>query len=421
LLATASVVSGCELFSGLTGERHFVDERGGTGASMHGTGGLEHDGGGQAAAGGGSNVDARAPGGASGAAGSSSGGAGGDSTATMPDTGTDHRVDAGTDSGAGGDSGHPKDSAVDARKRSTNPSCRDMSGTECNRGDCCASRVVMSGPFPMGRSQNGTDKFDGGSGVEQPEHTVTVSPFRLDVYEVTVGRFRRFFDAYDGHPVENGDGMNPAIPNSGWQSAWDSLLIDKTRFEEALACGPLSTWTSTPTGTENHPLNCLTWFEAFAFCAWDGGRLPTEAEWELAAAGGELNRLFPWGLLEPKPGNGLAAADCAAGGLAGSCTSADLPEVGSFPAGIGAFGQFDLAGSLSERVLDVYDPGFYTTSAATNINPEPQLSIGSDDLHGLRGGNFAQPAERMRAATRASLFALNRDTGAGVRCARSVP
>jgi formylglycine-generating enzyme required for sulfatase activity len=42
------------------------------------------------------------------------------------------------------------------------------------------------------------------------------------------------------------------------------------------------------------PINCVTWHEAYAFCIWDGGFLPTEAEWELAASGGE-ERVFPYG------------------------------------------------------------------------------------------------------------------------------
>ncbi len=50
-----------------------------------------------------------------------------------------------------------------------------------------------------------------------------------------------------------------------------------------------------PGTNETYAINCMTWYEAFAFWVWAGGRLPIEAEWEYAAAGGDENRLYPWG------------------------------------------------------------------------------------------------------------------------------
>ena len=63
----------------------------------------------------------------------------------------------------------------------------------------------------------------------------------------------------------------------------------------SLKCGgALSTWLDNA-GHELHPINCVTFYVSYAFCIWDGGRLPTEAEFEFAAAGGSDDRLYPWG------------------------------------------------------------------------------------------------------------------------------
>ena len=117
---------------------------------------------------------------------------------------------------------------------------------------------------------------------------------------MTVGRFRAFVNAGKGtqaNPPSPGDGAHPLLGQSGWSSSFNgSLPTDTTALRAALKCsGSYDTWTDTPGGNETLAMNCLTWFDAFAFCAWDGGRLPTEAEWNYAAAGGSEQRVYPWG------------------------------------------------------------------------------------------------------------------------------
>jgi len=110
---------------------------------------------------------------------------------------------------------------------------------------------------------------------ELPEHSVTVSGFALDQFEVSVGRFRRFVEAYPGSKPVALAGAHPLIPGSGWQAAWDgNLPLDQAALMSSLKCDTTNqTWTDTVGTNEAMPINCVNWYQAFAFCAWDHGRL----------------------------------------------------------------------------------------------------------------------------------------------------
>ncbi|MBK7395516.1 MAG: SUMF1/EgtB/PvdO family nonheme iron enzyme [Myxococcales bacterium] len=112
----------------------------------------------------------------------------------------------------------------------------------------------------------------------------------MDVFEVTNGRFRAFLDALPGSRPKVGDGAHPKVAGSGWQASWDKFLKARKEIELGMAAGGLDgkflTWTGVPGSNEFMPVGGLSWYEAFAFCAWDGGRLPTDAEWNYVAVGG---------------------------------------------------------------------------------------------------------------------------------------
>jgi formylglycine-generating enzyme len=292
------------------------------------------------------------------------------------------------------------------------PSCAKLVGNECGGGSCCASGRVPDGTFPMGRSLAGSDAFAEGIVNELPEHTVSVSPFYLGTYEVTVARFRAFVENGRWAPAA-GAGAHPRIAATGWKSDWDKYLpaqqLGAGSWDEALLCGSdgLETWTTTPGSHESLPLGCASWYEAMAFCIWDGGRLPTEAEWEFAAAGGDENRLYPWGSSVP---------DCA---LANSVDCGKVIQpVGSLT-GVGRWGHHDLGGNLMEWVFDHYDSRWYSQPAASGA---AVADTTDNDRRVVRGGSYYTYAKLMRATSRVDYMASTAyGDSIGFRCAYDPP
>jgi formylglycine-generating enzyme required for sulfatase activity len=200
--------------------------------------------------------------------------------------------------------------------------CGGVAGDETRSGadDCCQTLPVPGGSFRQ---------FD------DPAYPATVSSFLLDKFEVTVGRFRAWVDATSGdlrgHAPAPGAGAHPKIGNSGWHEAWNALLpasraeIDRMLGAEECQIGAdvddygaLTWWTpalgakleatnagkqavldaNTKDALDGKALNCIPWEVLFAFCIWDGGRIPTNAEWGMATAGGGEQRRFAWGDLD---------------------------------------------------------------------------------------------------------------------------
>lgn len=320
------------------------------------------------------------------------------------------------------------------------PSCQVQGITPltCQAESCCKSLSVpgntgtADAPFKMGRSEvnsAGNDYYAGAAtdddrSDELPEHDARVATFALDKYEVTVGRFRNFVAAYNGWrstpsqvPAAKA-GENPNVPNTGWNTTWNaaSYLPANADGLKAVLTGcdvQYRTWSESGTANDNFPVNCVSWYMAFAFCIWDGGRLPTEAEWEYAAAGGTLNRLYPWGT--DAPGSranyqGYKNSPLVAVGSEGT------PDAGSY-------GHQDLSGSMWEWAFDWYLADYYGSASPVACNNCANTTVPSASSisasRTIRGGGWDYAAGDIRAAVRDYRTPDFANYGVGFRCART--
>jgi formylglycine-generating enzyme len=328
-------------------------------------------------------------------------------------------VDAGDD-GVGSDA--PVDAPVDAPLPEViqAPGCVEPLTCDGEGSSCCESRLVAGGEYLQGC------EFEAGKtpciDPWGPEHTTRVSSFYLDTFEVTVARFRQFHEEYNlwrnnGNP-KPGDGAHPRIADSGWRSEWDAELPgDSGNLDFELYCTTSSVsgqfWTWDAFDNDRMPLNCVTWPLAFAFCAWNGGRLPTEAEWEYAAVGTD-NRNYPWGNDAPTP----ALANYNHDGPFPE-PALTLTEVGTHPPGKGPFGHHDLAGSVMEWTLDQYSETFYVAQAQSASGCDDCANLGTpgDDMV-QRGGAWDWDDGELLGASRFYNAGTVTARYSGIRCAR---
>jgi formylglycine-generating enzyme required for sulfatase activity len=202
---------------------------------------------------------------------------------------------------------------------------------------------------PGGTFQMGSDRGDPGAEADEfPQHSVTLDGFWIDQTEVTNIQFRQCFEA--------GPCVAPMMCTDGEPTFGVASRAD-------------------------HPVVCVDWYGAAAYCKWAGARLPTEAEWEYAARGRD-SLVYPWG--NDPPDSTL---------LNYAVSMGATRKVGSYPDGASWCGALDMAGNVSEWVADWYDD--YPYEVQTNpTGPE------TGHWRVQRGGGWPYSREIVRAANR---------------------
>ncbi len=199
---------------------------------------------------------------------------------------------------------------------------------------------------------------------ESPAHKIQLETFYVDKYEVTNARYRRF------------------------------LSLTKQRRRSSYTYDPVL-------GKDRQPVIGIAWDDAHDFCKWAGMRLPTEAEWELAARG-SAGFVYPWGY--------KWNSECANSVETGLQRPV---EGGNYPLGKSPYGALDMAGNVWEWCNDYYDKSFYTQSPSHNPQGPPE-----GKLRVLRGGSWFDGPTDLRVTKRRGENPKMRLSNIGFRCAK---
>ena len=232
----------------------------------------------------------------------------------------------------------------------------------------------------MGCPENFDDCYEN----EKPRHEVKLKQFEIMKFLVTIGEYEKCIEngaCNNNHPTIQHysiSGMNPSC----------NLYSERSK---------------------DHPMNCVSWYGAKAYCEWKGMRLPTEAEWEYAARGND-DRIYPWGNEQPTCKHAVMTEK----GREWGCGRDETWSVGSKIEGASFFGLYDMAGNLWEWVEDDWTGNYEnaTGDGKARINQEERL------FKVLRGGGYTYGGNSMRATLSQRLTPQKNRATNGFRCAK---
>ncbi|WP_231909255.1 formylglycine-generating enzyme family protein [Candidatus Protochlamydia naegleriophila] len=293
-------------------------------------------------------------------------------------------------------------------------------------GSCCSStlpsrfdlpktpegmRWIPGGTFTMG-SDNKDSKSD-----EKPLHKVFVDGFWMDVTPVTNREFKAFVDATGyvttAEKAPTLEEIMSQVPPGTPAPAPELLVASSLVFKPSN--GPVSlrsnrAWwewkagadwkhplgpESSIDGKEDHPVVQVSWFDAVEYAKWAGKRLPTEAEWEFAARGGQEGNLYVWGnepFSEENP-----QANIWQGAFPYKSTKPD-EAMGTTPVKAfspNAYGLYDMSGNVWQWCSDFYHASHYKEEAKKELSSNPigpKTSFDPEEPYAVkhvhRGGSF---------------------------------
>ncbi|MGA8163584.1 MAG: bifunctional serine/threonine-protein kinase/formylglycine-generating enzyme family protein [Waddliaceae bacterium] len=232
--------------------------------------------------------------------------------------------------------------------------------------------IIQGGHFYRGSRDGNRD--------EMPYHQITLESFAIDIHPVTNEQFVRFLDAMGG--------------------VKDSHHRDIIRLRDSRMRSSKGKF-SIESGYLKHPVVGVTWYGAAGYAKWVGKRLPTEAEWEIAARGGIDNAYFPYGEdIEKSQANFF---------------SSDTLAVMSYEHN--GYGLYDMAGNVYEWCHDWYGYNYYETSRQEPVNPAGPLQ---GVYRVLRGGCWKSVKEDLRCSRRHRNNPGTVNSTYGFRCAADV-